>query len=449
MPSPELREAVLESGLKYLRRVSRVAVALSGGIDSVVLLDLLASLRERLEIDLAAIHVNHGLSPNAAAWERFCADLCRERHITFAARRLQLARAGGSSLEAVAREARYEALATAAHEQGIGTIALVHHRDDQAETLMLQLLRGSSERGLAAMPAWRALDAGITLWRPFLTVTRAAIADHARARNLGWIEDESNDDVRHKRNFVRNRVFPVLESGFSGYRTSLARAAERAAESATLVDELAEADHRNSPDGEAFTVQYLRALGPLRARNLLRWTLSRRSIANPDTDQLAEFVRQALSAADDRNPLLALDRVHALHSGRGVVRILEYANAQPFRRPWHHETELALPHGMLRFARATGCGIDAESIPAQGFVVRSRVGGERCRVAANRRNRSLKNLFQEAGIPEPLRDGWPLIVTISEGGSNELVVAIPDIGVGVDWQCPPGKPGWTVAWDPK
>ena len=435
--------------MRNLRRDSRVAVALSGGIDSVVLLDVLAALRKRLRVDLAAIHVNHGLSPNAPAWERFCADLCATRDIPLTTRHVQLSRTAGASVESIARDARYRALGEAAAAQEIAAIAIAHHRDDQAETVMLQLLRGSSERGLAAMPEWRIGGAGIALWRPLLGVTRSDIAAYARPRGLGWIEDESNTDTRHKRNFVRNRLFPVLESGFGGYRTSLARAAERASEAAALADALAEIDDRANPDRDAFAVAYLRTLGPLRARNLLRWTLARRDLAIPNADRLAEFVRQALEAARDRNPMLELDGTRALHCGRGFVRILGSFAPQPFRAAWNLELELAFPHGTLRFARATGSGIAAGRVPAAGLSVRSRIGGERCRVAANGRNRTLKNLFQEAGVPEPLRDGWPLVVATADSQGVEVVVAIPDIAVGVDWQCPPGKPGWTVAWEPK
>jgi tRNA(Ile)-lysidine synthase len=327
-----------------------------------------------------------------------------------------------------------------AAQRSIAVIALGHHSDDQAETVMLQLLRGSSDRGLSAMASWRAGEAGIIFWRPLLGVARASIAEYANAHRLRWIDDESNADNRHKRNFLRNRLFPILETGFSGYRTSLSRAAERAAESAKLTDELADIDYRNSASDDVLPLAYLRGLGTLRTRNLLRRMLSRRGLAVPDADRLSEFVRQALSAERDRNPLLEVDSVHVLHSGRKSMRILAHVRTPPFHLQWCRQPELLLPHGILRFGLSSGAGIDA-------LTVRSRIGGERCRVAANRPTRTLKNVFQEAGIPEPLRDGWPLLVAAADAA--EVVVAIPDVAVSVDWQCPPGAPGWTVKWDPK
>src|ERR1700681_246883 len=166
----------------------RIAVALSGGRDSMVLLDALARLAPEAGITLSALHVHHGLSPHAEAWVAFCADECAKRGVPFTVHRPKVERRGGASLEATARTARYTALASAP----VDFVALAHHADDQAETLLLQLLRGAGPHGLAAMPTLRPMPGGAMLLRPFLALSRATIGAYATARRLGWVDVESN-----------------------------------------------------------------------------------------------------------------------------------------------------------------------------------------------------------------------------------------------------------------
>ena len=441
LPQPDLSAAVRQSVLKGPARDAGIAVALSGGIDSIVLLDVLDGLRAELGFPLAAIHVNHGLSPHADAWESFCADECARRSIRCERIRVQLAPARGDSLEAVARAARYNALCTAARRLGARTVALAHHQDDQAETVLLQVLRGASPRGIAAMPGLRAGDEDVMLWRPLLDVPRRSIVDHAKAHRLRWIEDESNADARYRRNHLRHRVLPAIEEAFDGYRSGLARAAARAAEAAQLLDDLADADARNCASEDGLSVPGLRELGTLRAQNVIRRMLAGRHVSIPDADRLAEFVRQALTAGTVRNPSLPLDPAWRLASARGQVRLLPRLLALPFHAHWRGDSRLVLPHGVLHFTPTVGGGFAAARVPERGLLVRPREGGERCRVSSNRPGRSLKNLLQEAGIAAPLRRDWPLIV---DDGS---VVAVPGIGVSVDWQCPPGEAGWSVVWE--
>jgi tRNA(Ile)-lysidine synthase len=414
---------------------------LSGGVDSVALLDALHCLRFELGIDLSAIHVNHGFSANAGAWALHCAEQCHSRGIPFVSITLRLELQGPESLEAVARDARYDALADAAATQGSEVVALGHHLDDQAETVLLQLLRGGSPKGLAAMPDWRFDRRGTHFWRPLLSLPRAAIADYATAQRLRWIEDESNIDRRLLRNLLRHDVFPILEQACSGYRTSLARAARRAQETVELLDKLADLDASACIVGETLSLVALRPLGALRVQNVLHRWLSLRGLPVPDSDRLAEFVRQVLRARIDRQPSLRLDAASRLASAGRYIEVLPSQLDAPFATRWRNESEIILPHGTLRFTPTVGSGIDASKVPHDGLLVRPRNGGERLKVGAGRPTRTLKNLLQEAGVAAPLRRDWPLIV------HETSIVAVPGIGVGVDWQCPPGSPGWTVAWE--
>ena len=200
-------------------RGKRVAVGLSGGVDSVVLLGLLRAAAPRLGLRLSAVHVHHGLSPNADAWARFCRKLCRDQGVPLTVRRVKV-RKSGRGIEAAAREARRAVFAGLR----VDAIALAHHLDDQAETVLLNLLRGAGLRGASAMPAVGSLG-GRTLWRPLLSVPRRAILDYARAHRLAWIEDESNRDAALTRNFLRLHVGPLLETRFPRWREALGRAA--------------------------------------------------------------------------------------------------------------------------------------------------------------------------------------------------------------------------------
>jgi tRNA(Ile)-lysidine synthase len=417
-------------------------MALSGGVDSVVLLHLMAALRSEFALHLQAVHVNHGLSPNADAWEKFCSDACAALGVGFSAVRLGLARVAGESLEAQARKARYAALEDAAAEAGTGIIALAQHADDQAETVLLQLLRGAAAKGLAAMPEWRCTGSGCCYWRPLLQTTRKEIVEYARRHGLRWIEDESNANTTYKRNFLRAQVLPRLEEGFPGYRTSLVRAAAHAADAAQLLDQLADVDAAAAVEGDRVSLAALRELGPLRARNLLRRILARRGLPVPPGERLAEFIRQALEAAKDRHPALKLEGHHILRADGGYVALDCAPSSGPFLATWHGESVVELPHGSLLFGKTRGAGIRAAMVPASGLIIRPREGGERLKVAANRPGRTLKNLMQEAGVPAASRSRWPLIVYAGR------LVAVPGIGVDVDWQCPPDETGWGIEWRP-
>lgn len=434
--------AVRASARRFVAPGSRVAVALSGGVDSVVLLHILASLRSELDLDLRALHVNHGLSPNAVEWEEFCSRTCSAHGIGLSLVRLRLVRHAGQSLEAQARSARYAALESAAADLGAGIVALAQHADDQAETVLLQLLRGAAAKGLSAMAEWRRAGAGCAWWRPLLRSTRVEIVGCARQAGLEWVEDESNADPAFRRNFLRAQVLPRLELGFPGYRTSLARTATHAVEAAQLLDQLADLDAAAVAHGDRIPLTALRELGALRASNLLRRMLAQRGHAVPPGERLAEFLRQAFGAAHDRHPALSLKEGHLLCADRGQVSIVLAPPAAPFELMWRGESEIVLPHGRLLFRRARGAGIRAALVPPSGLVVCSRGGGERLQIARNRPLRTLKNLMQEAGIPAAMRGRWPLILLAGD------LVAVPGIGVGAAWQCPPDDDGWGIAWHP-
>jgi tRNA(Ile)-lysidine synthase len=278
-----------------------LALGLSGGCDSLVLLHLLASLG--LGQRLSAIHVHHGLSPNADAWADFCTDFCARLDISLDVQSVTVNLKSGQGIEAAARQARYAAFSNCAAP----TILLAHHQGDQAETLLFNLLRGAGVAGAAGMADERR-HGDIRILRPLLNVPRSALEAYAVANQLSWIEDESNTDTRFTRNFLRHDVLTVIDQRFPAAEQNLAQAAGHFSEAAVLLDALAEEDWQMARDVETLNLRRLRPLGAARIKNLLRYRLRQMAWQTPVATRLDEFVRQLLSAAPDRHPELKLDK---------------------------------------------------------------------------------------------------------------------------------------------
>jgi tRNA(Ile)-lysidine synthase len=418
----------------YVASDARLAVAISGGIDSMVLLDALTSVSASRSLKVSAVHVHHGLSPNADHWARFCAEQCASRSVPLAVHRLHLERKSGQSLEALARAGRYEHFMSC----DVDVIALAHHADDQAETVLLQLLRGSGPRGLSAMPVFRRGTPG--LLRPLLSQTRETMAAYARTRGLGWIEDESNSDTTHRRNLLRHEVAPRLAAGFKGYPATLTRAASHQAEASALLDELAALDAEGAIDDAGLDRAQLAGLSNARAANLLRWFLRREGLRPPSDARLADVLRQLRSASADARTRIAHDGAEiGCHRGRVVVHAPTTAS---FAVAWDGAPEVHLPGGILAFEPADGQGIAFAKLSLAPVTVRSRTGGERIRLAANRPRHAVKKLLQEASLTAWQRQALPLV------WCGDALAAVPTVGVDVAFQAAAGEKGLRLIWRP-
>jgi len=391
-------------------RGARILVGFSGGLDSTVLLHALHALAPRFGYVVCALHVHHGLSPNADAWLRCCRRACRALGVPLRVRRVAVTRRGGRGLEAAAREARQAAFRAARGD----AIALAHQLDDQAETVLLQLLRGAGGRGASAMPALGALGRK-RLLRPLLDVPREAIAAYARAHRLTWVEDETNASEALTRNYLRHRVGPLIAARFPRWRESLARAAR------------------------------LFASEQLDARALLRAFLDARGLRAPSEARLLEMLKQLAAARP------ATELVHdgaRLRTYRGRVFVEPVGAAGGGRAPearfapltWRGESSLRIEGpggGVLRFRRVRGAGIDAAQMARSIVSVRPRRGGERLQLDPR-----LKNLFQEAGIPPWRRAQLPLVYC-----GNDLVW-VPGLGVDCRYRAARGHAGVRPEWRP-
>lgn len=371
-------------------RGKRVLVALSGGVDSVVLLHLL-----RAHPGITALHVHHGLSPNADAWAKFCARLCADWNVPLTVRKVKVSKSG-KGLEAAARESRYREFSKVKAD----VVALAHHLDDQAETVLMNLLRGAGVRGARGMQPKSRFE-GKVLARPLLEVARKTIEEYARRHELRWIEDESNADEALTRNFVRRRLAPVIEERFPQWKRSLARAAR----------------HFARKDA--------------RAEELLRKFLASRNLRAPSEAKLVEMLKQLTSEGA---------RTRLEHDGktlrvyRGKLMLTAGGAQHRFDAvPWKGERRLKIPAlgGELRFR--PGQGIDSRF---KSLEVRLRSGGERLQLHARRPRRTLKNLFQEAGVPSWARERMPLLYY-----GQDLVWA-PGLGVDLRYQGRGLVPEW-------
>lgn len=437
---------------QHVKRGERLVAGLSGGVDSVVLLDLLRRLSKKLRFELAALHVNHQINPAAGRWAAFCRAFCKQRGVAFTAVRVTVPR--GESLEAAARDARYRAFAALPADY----VALAHNLDDQGETLLLQLLRGAGLKGLSAMPIVReqrgerrADENRLTprasrltpaILRPLLEIPRSEIEAYARRRKLKWIEDDSNADLAFDRNFLRHAVMPVIAQRYPAYRKTLLRASRNLAEAAQLLDELAAVDAQLTAGGLGITA--LRRLSTPRAKNLLRHFLAAHGVTMPNAARLDECVRQLLSTRAARVTIELGDHELRRYADELCVVAKSVTPPRDFCLIWRGESRLRLPElgGTLVLKRGRGAGISLDQLATQPVTVRLRQGGERIQPHPRRPRRSLKNLLQETRVPPWLRDRLPLLFC-----GDELAWAA-EIGVGSRFQAKPGEASVQPLWLP-
>ena len=373
-------------------------VAYSGGLDSTVLLHLLASRG----MPLRAIHIHHGLSPNADAWQARCEEAAAALNIPLTAVRVSVDPCEGG-LEQAARRARY--LVFEDILQAGDQLLLAQHGDDQAETFLLRLLRGAGALGLSAMAESRPLGHG-RLLRPLLGAGRAQLEAYARAHGLSWIEDESNSDLSLERNYLRARVMPALRERWP-VRERVARAAENLREAAELLQDLGAADltacdWRPERFGESVDAGLLGQRPRRRQKNLLRTWFSRIGEDMPPARQLDEALAQALDAAQDSVPAVGLgERVVRRFRNRLYLTPQLPAERAEGEWQWRGDRVLVLGQGWELSP--------PPDWPVADYSVRFRRGGERARPATRRHSQTLKKLLQEYDLEPWLRDWVPLV----------------------------------------
>lgn len=396
--------------LEFLERFPAAAtiktwwLAYSGGVDSQVLLHLLA----QTGLNLQAVYIDHGLQAESRDWALHCENSCKALKIPFRMISVNAHPEPGESPEAAARKARYQALAELIGEQDC--LLTAQHRDDQAETLLLQLFRGAGAAGLAAMPRVSEFSSG---WhaRPLLDESRKDILEYARHQRLSWVEDPSNLQHRYDRNFLRLQLMPVLKQRWPAINRILAQAAEQQAENKELLEQLAELDLKQlSTKIAGLTVTGLRAVSEDRQRNVLRYWIKQHHLPVPSRSVLNQIQQQMLTAADDANPEVRWSGVemHRFKDHIYAFTSLDHEPEQSLEWQISQTLEITPLRQRLLMNAHTGLGLDKSRI-VPCLQVRFRQGGERLCPAGRQGHHSLKKLFQEAGVPPWLRDRIPLI----------------------------------------
>jgi len=444
----ELPERIADALMPVVPAGGSILLGLSGGVDSVVLLHLLQQISPHHSWRLSALHVHHGISPRADSWAAFCADLCARYGIPLRIEHVDIAPLRAHGVEAAARKLRHAAFA----RQPCDFVALAHHADDQAETLLLQLLRGAGVRGASAMPAvslsnpskrplLTARAGAPNLLRPLLHCSRQEIIDYAAANKLQWIEDESNTDDSYPRNFLRHRVLPLLGERFPAYRDTLARSAQHFAEASKLLDELAQQDAAQTIHADTLAVAALQALSIPRAKNLLRYFLHSLGAPMPQAVQLGDMLHQLCGARGDAAVCVEYDGWE-VRRYQGKVYVLRAPGEfdQSLVLPWHGEAELDWPalNERLHFKNTQGSGIGLAKLQRAPVALHLRQGGEALRPHPHAATRTLKNLLQEHHVPPWQRDRLPLLYCGDE------LVCVPGVAVAAEYQAVAEEAGISI-----
>lgn len=417
----------------------QILVGLSGGIDSVLLLEL---LKQQIDSKLIqAVHINHGLSDNADQWQQFTQDYCRQLDVDYHAEKIQLV-VTGEGIEAAAREARYAVFEKLLKQNGL--LFLAHHADDQVETVLYRLLRGSGSKGLAGMPESRPLGMG-QLIRPLLAYSKQAIQREAVERDLNWIEDESNLDNQFDRNYIRNKVIPVIAKRWPDYPQAIMHSAGLSDQANQLskdmaLEDLASLDELKERAGWSISIEALTNLSTLRQRNFLRYWSDIQNLSAPSGKIINEILSSVVGARQDASPeVVWQSQCWARFQNR--LYLLNFSNQQAPQdspRSWNMQNCLLLADGSQISAETSkGKGL---LVAADSLEIRYRQGGERCKPEGRGHSSSLKKLLLEYQLPPWLRDRVPLFY------ANKELVAVGDLWVCEGWGTKPNQSGVKIKW---
>jgi len=431
-------KTALAPWMDQIASAPQILVGYSGGLDSTLLLKFLSQVVDPAR--LCAVHINHGLSPHANRWQEMAAQFCAQIGVDLHIEKVQI-EPKGKGWEAEARDQRLAVFERLMNPGGL--LFLGHHADDQAETVLYRLLRGSGPRGLSAMSACRPLGSG-QLIRPLLGWKKAQLATCGQQLNLHWVEDESNADNRFDRNFLRNRVIPQIAERWPDFQQSLQTSAQLCSESEQLaealaVEDMAGLDLRPERAGHSIAANKFAALPAIRQRNLLRHWPHFNGLPMPGGKIIDEVLTSVLRAGEDREPQVIWQSLR-WSKFRDRLYLLNAQNLQFDRQllVWDLKQSLRLADSSLLSAvETTSAGLRAD---IGAVEIRYRQGGERCKPSGRSRSNTLKKLLQEHGLEPWWRDRVPLLYI------GDDLVAVGDLWICEDWSAGAGQRGYIIDW---
>ena len=416
---------------------ARFVIAFSGGLDSTVLTHALANSRESHGTEIIAVHVDHGLQADSQSWRAFCESFAADLGIDFVGQRVDVDQQSGRGPEASAREARYNAFRTIMRPGD--WLLSAHHQDDQAETLFLNLMRGSGPAGLAGIGAIRPFAVG-WLARPLLEVSRDALSEYAQAAELVWIEDQSNQDQVFDRNYLRHEVMPRLDARWPDAANRLRRSAQLAGEAAQLLWDLAEIDRVALGDHpDRLALDGIRELSQERQRNVLRHVIRRLGLPAPGGNHLQSIVDDVIPAREDAQPLVSWSGAEVRRYRNELYIVAPSAPEQMLtggQKISGESIELGAGLGYVSLTPGATIGL-SDAVMERGLELRFRQGGEDFRPLGQAHTRKLKKLLQVAGVVPWMRDRLPILF------SDGRIVAVADIWIAADAA---SEPGTKINW---
>ncbi|PFG55589.1 tRNA(Ile)-lysidine synthase [Vibrio sp. ES.051] len=407
----------------YHKPNTKIVLAFSGGVDSRLLLELLSRYQQVNSVTCHAVYVHHGLSANADDWAEKCQLWAQQAAIPYSVERVCLDITRGESIELIAREARYQALTKYVNE---GDVVLTgQHADDQVETFLLALKRGSGPKGLSSM-AENMSFAGGTLVRPLLSIRRAQIESAAKALGLEWVEDESNQDTRYDRNFLRHRIVPTLSERWPSIHHSVQRSASLCAQQEALLDELLGAIFMRALQADlSLNIEELSSHSELARARLIRMWLAKLKVNMPTQAQLSLIWNEVALAQQDANPKLKLKQGEIRRFQRRLYWITDIVDVTHWQRTIQIDKPLSLPESLGQVTLSTASAHPTIALPAQpeGLCITFNPEGLSAHPTTRSHSRKLKKLFQEYGVPSWLRRQTPILMY------QDQVVAVADLFV--------------------
>ena len=427
-----------------------IAIAYSGGLDSSVLFVLAENFCRLNQIPLYAFHVNHGISPNALDWQKHCEEVALQHNAVFLCEQVCVGK-NGLGVEAAARNLRYQALGRMCSRHDVSILLTGHHLDDQAETILMQLLRGTGLSGMAGMDQSNLAPTllhhpTLLLARPLLSISREILNQYAIQHGIAYVDDESNEQTEYTRNALRHLVMPVLQQVSPGFVGRIARTGQHARASSRILKELVQEDLAMCGNKDVLNSDKLQTLSQDRIDQVLRHYLSLHNVQMPSTAKLIEMRTQLLSARNDAKVSVSHANIelHRYVNEIYIVDVKHKVNSidEEIVLRWKGEESIYIPEykGNLLFSKST-TGVDPKWLKEQQLCLRERVGGERLRLAMNRPSRSLKRHFQTNRIPFWQRNQLPLIYVVNKlmyvgalGIEAEFLNQESSELINIDWQ---------------
>ena len=432
----------LKQMLAPLQSCQSVVVGFSGGMDSMVLLYSLRQLQKKGEVSFSirALHVNHNLQADADNWQKFCEKVCAKLGVELYCEKVLISETGEntSASENKARAVRYKVFKEQIEVNE--TLLLAHHLDDQLETMLFRLNRGSSVKGLSAVPQSRVFGKGF-IFRPLLKFDRLALTRFAEEHELWWVEDLSNQALEFDRNYIRNKILPAIESRWPSYRSSWSKSLQLIVEASEMLDELADLDLEKleSNESTSISIKHLQLLSSSRQRNLIRRWLEKIDLPEIGWNRLHNFVEKFIVADKKSESTFSIEGSN-FACYQNFLYLLPTLDAPGKGIVWQANRNRQVKlvnNGKLLLKELPSGGIAPTCL--EKVEVRFRQGGESCHLS-RRPKKSLKKVLQESRIEPWLRDRVPLLY------QDEELVCIPGVGIGEGSEVKPGEPGFEVIW---